>query len=519
MTARALVPSRAEGAAVLGAAALFAFAFPPFPFVVPAVLALVPLAIAAEYAAEGSPRLGDRARTGARLGFWFGALAYGANIYWIASALSLFTRLAFLAYLAAVVLLGMVMAAIVATLVVARGATRLPLAVVLPIVWTAGELLLAHLGDLAFPWLPLGLATAPVPVLAQIADVSGVHGTSFVMAGMAGLLADAWLNRDRAPAVAWRLGAVAGVAAAVGAYGWWRTSTIRLLPIASVAVVQPDVPQDEKWDEANQERIVGILASTTRQALAHRPKLVVWPETALPDFLFRHPAWRDTLAALTAPTGTPLVAGVLDVQFHPPRTPDYFNGAVLVDGDGRITQPPYRKRRLVPVVERVPFVAPRWLAALGDYAGGYARGTGPVVLQAPIGALGVLICYESAFPDLAREYRRGGAELLVSMTNDAWFGRSTAPYQHFAHLSLRAIETRMPVVRSANTGISGYIDPLGRVEGETPLFVRAAPTYLIDRTDAVSPFVRLGDWVGTSSAAASIALLAYAVGARTRGAA
>ena len=504
---------------MLGAAALFAFAFPPFPFVVPAVLALVPLAVAAADAATASQRLGERARAGARIGFWFGALGYGANIYWIASALALFTRLAFVAYVAAVVVLGVVMAAVVAALVAARGATRLPFAVALPIVWTAGELLLAHLGDLAFPWLPLGLAAAPAPLLAQLADVSGVHGLSFVMAAVAGLLADAWLTRRRTSAAAWRLGAVACIGGAVVAYGRWRMSTVRLLPIASVAVVQPDVAQQEKWDAASQERIVGILAAETRQALARRPKLVVWPETALPDFLFRHPAWRDTLAALTAPTGTPLVVGVLDVQFQPPRRPEYFNGAVLVDGDGRIRQRAYRKRRLVPVVERVPFVAPRWLRFLGDYAGGFARGGDPPVLQAPIGDLGVLICYESAFPELARDYRRRGAELLVSMTNDAWFGRSTAPYQHFAHLALRAIETRMPVVRAANTGVSGYIDPLGRTEGSTELFVRAAPSYLVDRTDAVSPFVRLGDWVGTSSAAASIALIAYAVGARARGAA
>lgn len=503
---------------MLGAAALFAFAFPPFPFVVPGVGALALLGVAVADAATATASAGDRARAGARLGFWFGVLGYAANVYWIASALALFTRLAFVAYVATVVAVGVVMAAVVAAMVAARGATRWPLAIVLPFTWTAGEVLLAHLGDLAFPWLPLGLAATPLPMVAQLADVSGVHGLSFAMAAVAGLLADAWLARGRTAAVAWRAGAAVGIAGAIIGYGWWRMSTVALRDAATVAVVQPDVPQAEKWDDANQSRIVGILAATTRQALGWRPDLVVWPETALPDFLFRHPAWRDTLAALTAPTRTPLVAGVLDVEFHPPRRPEYFNAAVLVDGDGRIRQPAYHKRRLVPVVERVPFVAPRWLAFLGDYAGGFARGSDPTLLRTPVGDLGVLICYESAFPALAREYRRRGAAILVSMTNDAWFDRSTAPYQHFAHLELRAIETRMPVVRAANTGISGYVDPLGRVAGTTSLFVQTSHGYRVQRADVVSPFVRLGDWVGTSSVAASIAMIAYAVGARARAA-
>lgn len=518
MRARALLPTRSEGAAALGAAAPFALAFPPFPFVIPAVLALVPLGVFAAHAAAEHRTMPGAARAGARVGFWFGVLGYGANIYWIATALSLFTRLAFVAYLAAIVALGIVLAAVLAALVVVRRATRWPMALLLPLVWVAGELLLAHLGDLAFPWLPLGLAAAPVPLLAQIADLSGVHGLSYVLATVSGLLVDAWLARAGRGAVAARLGAAVAVAAATAGYGAWRMATIRLLPIASAAVVQPNVPQDEKWQDANQERIVGILAAATRRALERHPRLVVWPETALPDFLFRHPAWRDTLRALAAPTRTPIVVGVLDVQFRPPRPARYFNAAVLVDGDGEIRQPAYHKRRLVPVVERVPFVEPRWFRALGDYAGGYARGSAPVVLQAPMGAFGVLICYESTFPDVARDYRRRGAEFLVSMTNDAWFGRTTAPWQHFAHLALRAIETRAGVIRAANTGISGYVDPLGRVQGETPLFVRAAPTYLVDGTDTVSPYVRLGDWVGLLCAAATAALIGWAALRREGGA-
>jgi apolipoprotein N-acyltransferase len=503
VSARALLPSRAEGQAALATAALFALAYPPVPLLGPAFVCLAPAAIAVTHRADERAPL----RASLRIGFWTGALAYGVTLYWIATALALYTKLAVLGWLAATVVLAIVVAVTFGALHLARRATRWPMVLLLPLVWIAGEMLLAHLGDLAFPWLPLGLTTASTPVLAQLADVSGVHGVSFWVAAVNGAVADMFLECDRRTVVARRaLFVLASVAAVVG-YGKWRMSTIRLLPMSTVAVVQPSIPQEDKWQEENQERIVGILADVTRRAMAGRPKLVVWPEAALPDFLFRHRDWLDTLATLAAPTRTPILLGVLDVKFRPPDRPLYYNGAMMVDGDGRVRSPVYHKRRLVPVVERVPFIAPDLVRGWSEYFGGYARGSEPVIFHPPIGAVGALVCYESIFPSLAREYRRGGAELLVNITNDAWFGRTLGPYQHYAHSVMRAIETRLPVVRAANTGISGYIDPLGRPQGRTELFERTAAEYLVDFADVRSPYVRLGDWVGMLSALVTVALI------------
>src|SRR4029077_3332881 len=122
------------------------------------------------------------------------------------------------------------------------------------------------------------------------------------------------------------------------------------------------------------------------------------------------------------------------------------------------------------------------------------------------GRISVLICYESIFPDLSRHYRLHGADLLANITNDAWFGRSVAPYQHVAHLRLRAIENRVGIVRSANTGISEYVDPLGRVQGATALFVAAAPTFDVETSHVRTPYVRWGDWIGMLAAALTLAL-------------
>jgi apolipoprotein N-acyltransferase len=503
----ALRPTRAEAQVALASAALFAIAFPPFVLVGPVFATLVPIAVAVARAVDQ----GMSWRTSLRLGFWFGALAYGVTLYWIATALAIYTKLAILGWLAAVTLLAIIAGLTVGVMHVARRITGWPMALVLPVVWVASEVLLEHMGDLAFPWLPLGLATARTPLLAQIADMSGVHGASFWIAATSGIVADMFLLRDRRPAVIGRAGAVLTLTTVVAAYGAWRLRTTRLTPTTTVAVVQPNVPQSEKWQSENQSRIVGMLADDTRRALASHPKLVVWPEAALPDFLFRHMAWTDTLAALASPSRTPLLLGVLDVQFRPPARPEYFNGAMLVDGDGVVRQPVYHKRMLVPVVERVPFIEPQLVRRYSEYFGGYARGREAVILEAPLGALGPLVCYESIFPTLARDYRRHGAELLVNMTNDAWFGRTLGPYQHFAHAVMRAVETRTGVVRAANTGISGYVDPLGRVQGSTPLFIATTATYLVDFTDATSPFVRYGDWVGWTSVVVTAGVIVLAV--------
>jgi apolipoprotein N-acyltransferase len=180
---------------------------------------------------------------------------------------------------------------------------------------------------------------------------------------------------------------------------------------------------------------------------------------------------------------------------------------MLVDGDGRVTQPIYHKRRLVPIVERVPFLNPRWFAWAGQYFGGFGIGDGPTVYDVPFGRFGVLVCYESIFPLESRQYRNDGADFLINITNDAWFGHSVAPYEHYSHLVLRAIENRTAIVRAANTGISGWIDPLGRIRAATPIFEPAAESYALETSDARTPFDLLGDFVGLLSVAVTLALV------------
>jgi apolipoprotein N-acyltransferase len=501
---RALKPSRAEGAAALGSAVLFALSFPPLHLVLPVFVCLVPLAV---FVARSDTR-----GSAARVGFWFALLAFGSTLYWIAVALLLFTKLAILAYIATVLCLGGIYAATLAILWQARRRTGWPMAVLLPPLWVASEMLLMHLSDISFPWLPLALGVSHSPHLAQLADVSGEHGLSALIAVINGLLADAVLTR-RARSV---LGAlVCGIA--LYAYGAWRLANTTLRPLAPILAVQPNIPEDEKMQEALRTKFIGILMDRTRAGLtADRPALVVWPETALPDFLANHKDWPDSIRTLAAASRVPLLFGVIDVQWYPSGTYDFYNAALLADSTGAITrQPPYRKEFLVPIVERVPFVNPHWFAGL-KYFGGFGRGSNPAPFQLPFGKVGVVICYESIFGDLFRLYRQKGADVILNITNDAWFGETNAPYQHVAHLRLRAIENRVGVVQVANTGISEYVDPLGRAHGQTALSAPAAVVYHVETTGVHTLYDAWGDWVGYLSVALTLALWAASVTRRRR---
>lgn len=508
MRLRALVPARRDLVAALASAVLFGVAFPPFRLLLPVFVCLVPVGVvAARLADEGASW-----REAARMGAWFGAVGYGINLYWIAVALAIYTKLAILGLVGALLVLTPMVTATVVILVAARRATRLPMALLLPVTWVALELALNYLGPLAFPWLPLGLALARHPLAIQFADLSGVRGVSFWLAAINGLLVDAWLHRDAWRAVAARLAAIALLVAAALGYGAWRMRTTVMRPLAHVAVVQPNIPQIEKWQRDNRGKIIDILARLSRQAAAEDdPQLLVWPEAALPGFLVNQPNWADTVRDVAASTHTPMIFGVLDVRWLPGGQYQYFNAAMFADAMGRIgVQRTYHKTYLVPIVERVPFLDPRWFAKW-NYFGGYSRGGRPHPFVLPFGKVGVLICYESIFPERSRTDRLEGVSLMLNITNDAWFGRSLAPYQHEAHLAFRAIENRVGIVRDANTGISAWVDPLGRFHHETGLFVPAALDFDVRTTNVLTLYDHVGDWVGALSALGTLVLVAVAL--------
>jgi apolipoprotein N-acyltransferase len=504
---RALALPRRDWPLVAGGAVLLLFAYPPFHLIIPSFVALVPAVLLIADAEA------DRRPLRRRLvqGFWFGFLANGLILYWMVVALWHFTPAIAAGYLATVIVLALYTAGVFALAGWTTRATGVSVLIALPVFWTAMDWLIGHQGDIRFPWLGLGTSLTGYPVLVQIAEVVGARGVTFLLVLANAALALAWLER-RDPRRAWfNMGWVVTGVLLSGAFGLWRQSSIPLRTLGTVAVIQPNIGFDEKWADQSGELIFAkTLAQADSMIQAGRPDLVVWPEAAVPGYLRQRSEWAERIAALSRAARASQLVGALD--FAPnPASDGYriYNSAFLFDSLGRWdVHPVYHKQYLVPITEKVPFVPSKWfdLPFFGSFAEG---GPGPVY-EAGIGRFGVIICYESIFENLSRDYRRRGADFLVNITNDAWFGRTAATYQHAAHLVMRAIENRVGIARAANTGISEFVDPLGRQSARTGLYVEAAASRPLVTAGVLTLYTRLGDWVGLTALLGGAVLSAFA---------
>ncbi|HEX9705752.1 MAG TPA: apolipoprotein N-acyltransferase [Gemmatimonadales bacterium] len=502
--------TRRVAALVALGAVLLAASYPPFPLPFLSFVALTPaVLLLSQAAASADPRRAFR------WGFWSGLAAQALVLYWMVVALWHFTPLSALGYLATIAVLAVwTGVAFWLTVRVRIALPRVPLWVVFPVVWTAVEWVIGHQGDIRFPWLGLGTSLADARVLVQWADIAGARGVTLWVAWCNVILVEAFLaqratrNAQRLTLLRHLAPVLLSILLAFG-YGKWRVATLPIRDVGVVALIQPNEGSIVDKRERGEDSVVAKLVAMTERAITTaKPSLVLWPEAALPYYLQNRPAWDSLLARLARNASTPIFTGGLYAVFYGPNAYDYFNAAFFVDSTGQWRPyPVYAKHYLVPIVERVPFVPPRWFGGL-RFFGGFGRGRELPVYATALGRFGTLICYESAFEDLPRRYRRAGADFLVNITNDAWFGRTTAPYQHASHLVLRAIETRMGVARAANSGISEFVDPLGRAYATTRLETEAIVIDTLRTTDVRTLYVRLGDWVGLACVLVTIGFVA-----------
>jgi apolipoprotein N-acyltransferase len=262
-----------------------------------------------------------------------------------------------------------------------------------------------------------------------------------------------------------------------------------------VSLIQGNIPQETKWEPAFQQETLERHLRLTRETVAReRPDLVVWPETATPFYFLAEGELSRRVIQEVQELRTPLLFGSPAVRRLGDRL-KFYNRAYLLDGHGQVLGY-YDKRHLVPFGEYVPlqnilFFVHRLVEAAGDFA----SGDRPVVMALPPARPGVLICYEAIFPELSRDLVRHGANLLVNITNDAWFGRTSAPYQHLSMAVLRTVELRVPMARCANTGISAFINPSGRILRETGLFEEASSTASLSLGSGETFYCRHGEWL------------------------
>ena len=395
----------------------------------------------------------------------------------------------------------------------------------LPAAWVLAERARAPVHLAGFPWAFLGYSVHADAPLRGAASLCGVYGLSFALALAAVLLAE---RRWRAA-----LALVAGVHVA-----GWLALPGALPPLPGpplrAALVQGNIPQDEKWDPALAKRNFDIQMELSREALRQKPDLVVWAEASssgilldpsqdriFPGLADMEADFRDPLLALARESGTPFLVGGLGVTAH--RGEPYarvHNSVFVISPAGDIVDR-YDKAVLVPFGEYVPLrgllghavgAVATSVADLQDISPGEGpRGLGGLERLGPERAPTGLICYEVVYPSLVRQAVRGGARLLLNLTNDAWYGRSSAPIQFLAIAQLRSAEHGLPMLRVANTGVSAVIDASGAVVEQTPIFERRV---LVAEPPPPRPsatlYTRLGEWPLYASAA----LLAYTGGRR-----
>lgn len=353
-----------------------------------------------------------------------------------------------------------------------------------------------------FPWMDLGYGLWQTSYLVQAADLFGHYFLTFLIVLVNGAIFLAIRKgRDRKMAV--QLIVVALVIITVGIYGFQRSRQLeRSLAVSETmvfGVVQGNIDQSRKWVPDEQQRTVDNYLDQTRKLLSrpNPPEVVVWPETALPFYPSRNPLFH-ALPRLTTAGNISLLTGSpwFEIEDAEKRVVNFFNAALLLPPDG--AKPSlYFKSHLVPFGEYVPlkkllfFLAPL-VEAVGDFSPGKVEKP----LSSSEAHCGILICFESIFPDITRKWVHAGANVLINLTNDAWYGRSSAPAHSMAMSVLRAVESRRSLVRAANTGISGFVDPLGRVLKSSPIFVNWAESAPVKLVEEISFYCRYGHFFG-----------------------
>jgi apolipoprotein N-acyltransferase len=334
--------------------------------------------------------------------------------------------------------------------------------------------------------------------MVQISDVTGIYGVSFIIVlvnvSLVRLIAAS--SEPRRKAVLKELLAAGIILAMTAIYGQWRLGELDKKPQDEkpflVALIQGNIRQDVKWEPQFQEETVRIYTDLTRQVKSQTPDLIIWPETAAPFFFQNALPFQDRILELSHEMGVPILFGAPAFDRDGPRI-NYFNSAFLVSPEKKILGR-YDKFHLVPFGEYAPLAGVLGftrdiIGAIGDFT----PGAGPHNLTLPWGKFGMLICYEAIFPDLTRRFVDRGAQFLVNITNDAWFGRTSAPYQHLSMATLRAVENHVPIARAANTGISALIDSRGRVVQSTGLFTREVLSGRIKIDKSRSFYTEFGD--------------------------
>lgn len=452
---------------------LLALSFPKYGHPAVAFIALTPLYIALSgWTGDARGCRGVSTRRGFLLGLLTGFIHYMGTVYWTSATVATFGGLSWVIAIPVAALLALYMALFVAAssaasavLIRRFGAGGVMLA---PATWVAAEYARAYLFG-GFPWVPLGNAVVTLLPIAQLASLTGVYGLSWLLATVHACFAITAISGGRRRVIA--AATAVTLLTVTSVWGAARLGESRLTHEGSaitVGLIQANIPQTEKWDPARATAIFERYLGMSRDAVAKGAQFVLWPESATPFYFDEDPVNADHLRRLVSELQTPLLFGTDEIERGDQSK--YFNSAFMLDRAGA-TAAVYRKMYLVPFGEYVPF---GWLLTfvgpLVDAVSAFSPGLRVTMMPVEGHMISTAICYEVVYPHLIREGVLRGSELLTTITNDAWYGETSAPFQHFELAAMRSIEQGRYLARAANTGISGIVDPYGRVLARTPLF-------------------------------------------------
>jgi apolipoprotein N-acyltransferase len=355
--------------------------------------------------------------------------------------------------------------------------------------WTGIERLHGYTG---FAWLDLGNAGIGMPLPMRLAPITGVYGLTFVFALLAAGVAAIVLRRPRRE-LAWLLALLLLLALP--------RSPRPTEPREKALVVQPNFDTEMRWTTdafALAERKLALLSK------AGRASLLIWPEAPAPFYPIE-PPFRKFVAQVAQDAQTHFLFGA--VGYNEEKEP--LNSAFLVDPTGAI-EGQYDKVNLVPFGEFIPPMF-GWVGRITHEIGDFVPGTRVVVFPVDGHSVGVFICYEAVFPDYVRQFVHGGAQVLINISNDGYFGHSAAHEQHLLIARMRAAENRRWLIRATNDGITAVIDPRGRVVDRMPPFVQTSALMPFDYTTEETPYTRYGDWFAWSCLGAGLALAALGI--------
>ncbi|HYM62602.1 MAG TPA: apolipoprotein N-acyltransferase [Thermoanaerobaculia bacterium] len=369
----------------------------------------------------------------------------------------------------------------------------------LPLAWAAVEYARTYLLT-GFPWNLIATAIVDYTPLIQIDRVAGPYATGALILVPGVTLG--WLITARAP-VTHRLFAVAGIV--ILGVVWPMTGLVaaKLIarptgePAVTAALLQPNISQEMRWDEANIAAIFDKMQSMTGEAVAHGAQIIIWPESTVPLAYSSTGFYRSYIESVSREHGVDIILG--SIADDPTRPSKLWNSAFLVSGGKTIGH--YDKIHLVPFGEYVPLKKALFFAEkLTHDVGDFEFGTNDTPLRGRM-AYGPAICYEIVYPQIARTQVIHGAEVLVTITNDAWYDGTSAPEQHLAQARLRAIEDDRYLLRAATTGISAFVDPSGRLIQSLPMPSQGIIYAEFHPRHSTTPYVRFGDWFAFASIA------------------